>query len=61
MIGTKIILISAEISAILCAIILAWSIGLEETEPSVEKAFAESIFIIAAVGLQSVQQSISWK
>jgi hypothetical protein len=61
MLGTKIILIAAEISAILCAILLVWMICLGDVEADEVKAFFISIFIIVAIMLQSFQQSIPWK
>ena len=61
MLGTKIILIAGEISSTLCAIILTWAICLGEVEADEVKAACISIFIIAAIQLQSMQQSIPWK
>ena len=61
MLGTKIILIAAEISAILCAILLVWMICLGDVEADEVKALCISIFIIVAIMLQSFQQSIPWK
>ena len=61
MLGTKIILIAAEIAAILCAILLVWMICLGEVEADEVKAAFVSMFIITAIMLQSFQQSIPWK
>lgn len=54
-------LITAEISAILSAILLVWMICLGEVEADEVKAFFISIFIIVAIMLQSFQQTIPWK
>lgn len=61
MLGTKIILIAGEISAILCALILTWAICLGKVEADEAKAACISIFVIAAINLQSLQQNIPWK
>lgn len=61
MLGTKLILISAEISSILCAILLVWMICLGEVEGDEVKAFVITMFIIFAIMFQSMQQSIKWK
>ena len=60
MTGTKIILIAGEISAILCALILIWAICLGDVEADEVKAAFISMFIIAAIQLQSMQQRIKW-
>ena len=59
--GTKIILITAEISSILCAILLVWMICIGEVEPDEMKAAFISMFIITAIMLQSFQQNIKWQ
>ena len=61
MLGTKLILIAAEIAAIVCAILLVWSICLKEVEADEIKAFVITMFIVVAIMLQSWQQSIPWK
>ena len=61
MLGTKIILIAAEIAAILCAILLVWMVCLGDIEADEVKAGFISMFIITAIMLQSFQQSIPWK
>ena len=60
MTGTKVILIAGEISALLCAILLVWMICLGEVEADEVKAAFISMFIIAAIQLQSMQQRIKW-
>ena len=54
-------LIAAETSAILCAILLVWMICLGDIEADEVKAFFISVFIITGIMLQSFQQSIPWK
>ena len=61
MLGTKLILIAGEISAILCALILTWAICLGEVEADAVKAAFISMFVICGIMLQSMQQSIPWK
>ena len=58
---TKLILIAVEISATLCALLLVWVICLGEVETDAVHAFLISMFIIAAIMLQSMQQNIPWK
>ena len=60
MTGTKIILIAAEISSLLCAILLVWMIALGEVENDIVKAFFTTMFIICAIVFQSMQQRIKW-
>ena len=46
---------------ILCALLLVWGAMLGQFELDEVKAFFISMFIIAAVMLQSFQQSIKWQ
>lgn len=59
--GTKIILISAEVSSMLCAILLVWMICFGNVEADEIKAFFISMFIICSVMFQAMQQNIKWK
>ena len=59
--GTKIILITQEVCMIMCALLLVWGAMLGQFVLDETKAFFISMFIIAAVMLQSVQQSIKWQ
>ena len=61
MLGTKIILIAAEIAAIVCAILLVWMVCLGDVEADEVKAFFISMFIFTAIFLQAYQQDIPWK
>ena len=60
MTGTKVILIAAEIAALVCSLVLIWMIALEEVENDIVKAFITTMFIICAIMFQSMQQRIKW-
>ena len=59
--GTKILLITQELCMIMCALLLVWGAMLGQFELDEVKAFFISMFIIAAVMLQSFQQNIKWQ
>ena len=61
MLGTKIILIAAEIASIVCAILLVWMVCLGDVEADEVKAAFISMFIFTAIFLQAYQQDIPWK